>query len=178
MIWCDNEDNLSSSDLHTNFKLNANGESLFLTDINGVTIIDEITFGEQETDISFGRSLNNEDYWSFMNPTPGSSNINLKVDFSKNIPDNYVLHQNFPNPFNASTCIRYDLPMKSIVNITIHDMMGRSVRNYNLLMQEAGKKKIIWDGVNNQGKNISAGIYLYSIEAGKFIQTKKMVLLK
>ena len=47
----------------------------------------------------------------------------LKVDFSKNIPNNYVLHQNFPNPFNASTRIRYDLPMTSIVNITIHDMM-------------------------------------------------------
>ena len=178
LIWCDNEDNLSSSDLHTNFKLNASGESLFLIDIDGVTIIDEITFGEQEPDISFGRSLNNEDYWSFMNPTPGSSNIDLKVDFSKNIPNNYVLHQNFPNPFNASTRIRYDLPMTSIVNITIHDMMGKRVRNYNLLTQEPGKKEIIWNGDNNQGKNISAGIYLYSIEAGKFKQTRKMVLLK
>ena len=46
LIWCDNEDNPSSSDLHTNFKLNASGESLFLIDIDGVTIIDEITFGE------------------------------------------------------------------------------------------------------------------------------------
>ena len=113
-----------------------------------------------------------------MEPTPGSSNIDLDVDLLKTIPDNYVLYQNYPNPFNAITRIRYDLPMDNNVNITIYNMIGRVIRNYNFLNQEVGKKEIIWDGSNNQGKNISAGIYLYSIEAGKFKQTRKMLLLK
>ena len=94
------------------------------------------------------------------------------------IPSTYVLHQNYPNPFNPITTIRYEIPEASLVNITIYDMMGRIVNNLVSSMQNAGYKSVQWNATNNQGQPVSAGLYLYTIQAGKFRQTKKMVLLK
>jgi flagellar hook assembly protein FlgD len=94
------------------------------------------------------------------------------------LPNNYSLHQNYPNPFNPSTTIRYELPEEAMVNITIYDMMGRQVKTLVNGSQTAGYKSIQWNATNNTGQPVSAGIYLYEIQAGKFRQTKKMVLLK
>ena len=85
---------------------------------------------------------------------------------------------NYPNPFNPVTTLRYDLPEDAVVNITIYDMMGRQVKTLVNGSQTAGYKSIQWNATNNIGKPASAGLYLYTIQAGKFKQTKKMVLLK
>ena len=85
---------------------------------------------------------------------------------------------NYPNPFNPVTTLRYDLPEPSNVNIIIYDMLGRLVKNLVSSQQNAGYKSIQWNATNNTGQPVSAGLYLYSIEAGQFRQTKKMVLLK
>ena len=90
----------------------------------------------------------------------------------------YKVHNNFPNPFNPITTLHYDLPGDAMVNITIYDMMGRIVSNLVSSQQNAGYKSIQWDATNDKGAPVSAGLYLYTIEAGKFRQTKKMVLLK
>ena len=94
------------------------------------------------------------------------------------IPLQYVLHQNHPNPFNPVTTLRYDLPENSLVNITIYDMLGRQVKTLVNQTQDAGYRSVIWNATNDYGKPVSAGIYLYQIQAGEFVQTKKMVLLK
>ena len=73
---------------------------------------------------------------------------------------------------------RYDLPEDAVVNITIYDMLGRVVSNLVSSQQNAGYKSIQWNATNNEGKSVSAGLYLYQIQAGQFRQTKKMVLLK
>ena len=88
------------------------------------------------------------------------------------------MHNDYPNPFNPITTLRYDLPENSLVTITIYDMLGRVVSNLVSSQQNAGYKSIQWNATNNQGQPVSAGLYLYSIEAGEFRQTKKMVLLK
>jgi hypothetical protein len=93
-------------------------------------------------------------------------------------PNTYNIHQNHPNPFNPKTTLHYDLPEDAMVNITIYDMMGRVIKTMVNSQQNAGFKSIQWDATNNQGQPVSAGVYLYSIEAGEFRQTKKMVLLK
>ena len=90
----------------------------------------------------------------------------------------YKIHNNFPNPFNPVTTLYYDLPEDVMVNITIYDMMGRVVNNLVSSQQNAGYKSIQWNATNDKGAPVSAGLYLYTIEAGKFRQTKKMVLLK
>ena len=89
-----------------------------------------------------------------------------------------LVYQNYPNPFNPVTTLRYDLPEDALVNISIYDVMGRSIRSLVNSRQTAGYRSIQWNATNNQGEPVSAGVYLYSIEAGGFRQTKKMILLK
>jgi hypothetical protein len=90
----------------------------------------------------------------------------------------YRLHSAYPNPFNPVTTLNYDLPENELVNITIYDMMGRVVNTLINDQQTAGYKSIQWNATNNTGQSVSTGLYLYTIEAGKFRQTKKMVLMK
>lgn len=94
------------------------------------------------------------------------------------LPNKYVLYQNYPNPFNPVTTLRYNLPKDQMVNIAIYDMMGRTVRNLINSHETAGYKSIQWDSANDAGVSVSAGLYLYRIQAGDFVQTRKMVLLK
>jgi hypothetical protein len=101
----------------------------------------------------------------------------LGID-DETIPDVYALQQNYPNPFNPITTLRYDLPEQANVNIIIYDMLGRQVKSLINQTQDAGFKSVIWNATNDYGKPVSAGVYLYQIQAGKFVQTKKMVLLK
>ena len=89
-----------------------------------------------------------------------------------------VIHQNYPNPFNPVTTLRYDLPEEAHVNINIYDMMGRIINNLVSRQQTAGYKSVLWNATNNAGQPVSAGLYLYTIEAGGFRESKKMVLLK
>jgi len=94
------------------------------------------------------------------------------------IPEVFALHQNYPNPFNPTTTLRYDLPEDAIVNITIYDMIGRVVKTLMSDQQTAGYRSVQWNATNDAGSPVSAGIYLYMIQAGEFRQTKKMILLK
>ena len=93
-------------------------------------------------------------------------------------PEEFSLHQNYPNPFNPVTTLRYDLPENGHVNVIIYDMLGKQVKTLINQTQDAGYRSIIWDATNDYGKPVSAGIYLYQIQAGEYISTKKMVLLK
>ena len=95
-----------------------------------------------------------------------------------NVPQQFVLYPNYPNPFNPVTTIRYDLPDDSYVTLTIHDMMGKQIRTLVDGPQVAGNGMIQWNATNDAGHPVSAGLYLYTIEAGEFRQTKKMVLFK
>ena len=97
---------------------------------------------------------------------------------SEIVPTEYALEQNYPNPFNPKTVIRFDLPKESNVKILIYDILGRLTKKIIDNRQDTGFKSIQWDGTNNYGKKVSDGVYLYSIEAGNFRQTKKMILLK
>ena len=116
--------------------------------------------------------LSIEDIYVF-NPNDGlySNNDNI-------IPKDYSVNQNYPNPFNPVTRFRYDLPEDALVNITIYDMMGRVVKTLINDQQTAGYKSLHWNATNDAGSPVSAGIYLYMIQAGDFRQTKKMILLK
>jgi len=106
-----------------------------------------------------------------------ASDAVLSID-EELLPDVYALHQNYPNPFNPITTLRYDLPEQSMVNIIIYDLLGRQVRTLLNQTQDAGYRSVIWNATNDYGKPVSAGVYLYKIQAGEFVQTRKMVLLK
>ena len=159
-------------------KLSSDGETIYAADSSGTAVF-SLDFGAQDEDVSYGRYPDGSDSWQQMNPTPGVTNTNeLGLDDDVTIPEQYTLHQNYPNPFNPRTSIRYDLPDNERVNIIIYDMLGRQVKQLVDEYQDAGFKSIIWDATNDYGKPVSAGVYLYKIQAGDFVQTKKMVLLK
>ena len=94
------------------------------------------------------------------------------------LPHAFNLYNNYPNPFNPVTTLRYDLPEDALVNITIYDIMGRIVRTLINSQQNAGFKSIQWNATNDAGSPLSAGLYLYKIQADNFVETRKMVLLK
>ena len=123
-----------------------------------------------------GRTQDNICYFDNISFSPSNS---VGVDnISETLPQRFALEQNFPNPFNPVTTLRYDLPENGLVNITIYDMMGREVKTLINQIQDAGYRSVIWDATNDYGKPVSAGIYLYQIQVGEYMQTKKMVLLK
>ena len=93
-------------------------------------------------------------------------------------PQSFQLHAAFPNPFNPITNLRYDLPKQTQVILTVYDMLGREVTQLVNTTQEAGFKSVLWDATDSYGKSVSAGVYLYQIRSGEFVQTRKMVLLK
>ena len=102
----------------------------------------------------------------------------LSTDERIGVPDEFALKQNYPNPFNPVTRILYDIPEASNVTITIYNLLGNQVKTLVSGYQEPGYKTILWNATNERGAPVSAGMYLYSIKAGDFHQTKKMLLLK
>jgi hypothetical protein len=107
----------------------------------------------------------------------GGQELDIRKNFDYT-PTDYFLSQNFPNPFNPITTVRYELPEDSFVDVTVYDMLGNVVSNLVNTNQSSGYKSIQWDAINNQGEPVSAGVYLYKIQAGDFVDTKKMILLK
>ena len=93
-------------------------------------------------------------------------------------PRVYRLAQNFPNPFNPSTTIGYDLREKGPVSIRIYDVGGHLVRTLVDGVKEAGRYSAVWDGASERGTAVASGIYFYKMEAGAFSATKKLVLLR
>jgi hypothetical protein len=95
------------------------------------------------------------------------------------VPANYALLGNYPNPFNPTTNIRFQLPEKSEVTLKIYDMRGNLVDTPALKNSfDAGEHDINWNAQNNSGSRVASGMYIYLFQAGKFQKTGKMVLLK
>ena len=93
-------------------------------------------------------------------------------------PSRYRLDQNFPNPFNPRTQIKYSLKEAGNVSVKIFDVLGNNV---NIIVQEfqhKGFHSVNWNGTNSYGEAVTAGMYFYEIKSKNFKQTKKMILLK
>jgi len=89
-----------------------------------------------------------------------------------------LLEQNHPNPFNPSTTIRYALPTRSHVRIGVYDVAGREVAVLKDSVQEKGIQQVKWDGVDDQGQAMGAGVYFVRLESGNEIRHAKMTLVK
>jgi hypothetical protein len=89
------------------------------------------------------------------------------------IPAKFVLHANYPNPFNPTTTIRYELPKQVMVSLKVYDLLGQEVASLVSEVQIAGKHQAVL-----RGENLSSGVYFYRLQAGEFVDVKKLVLLK
>ena len=97
---------------------------------------------------------------------------------AEGVPLEFALHENYPNPFNPTTTLRFDLPEVSDITLTIYNMLGQRVRTYNMNDTPAGYHSIKWNATNDYGDPVGAGVYLYQLRANQYVKTRKMVLLK
>ncbi len=107
-----------------------------------------------------------------------TANEDLAVEDTNLYPSSYSLYANYPNPFNANTTIEYFLSEQALLIIAIYNIEGRLIKHWNFGYKEAGIHKINWNGKDESGTTVSAGIYFYEMQAGEFAQTRKMLLLK
>lgn len=106
--------------------------------------------------------------------TPGVANsVGVSNEIREEIPSSITLSQNYPNPFNPSTSITFELPVQSRVRLTVFDMLGRKVSELADEVRVAGSHSVAWDA-----SQFSSGVYLYRLEVGKEVFTKKMLLIK
>ncbi len=94
------------------------------------------------------------------------------------IPADLVLEQNFPNPFNPSTTIRYSLTKSSTVRLTIYNVLGVKVRNLEDSERQRGDYSVVWDGKDDSGEFVPSGIYVYRLVAGDALNARRMLLVR
>jgi hypothetical protein len=114
---------------------------------------------------------------------PDSFDVKVKIlvtgiESEESVLKVFSLHQNYPNPFNPETNIKYELPKRSKVTLTIYNILGQKIKTLVDEEKQPGFYSVKWDGTNDFNRKVSSGIYIYQIRAGKFIETKKMVFLK
>ena len=104
--------------------------------------------------------------------------FNLRKSTSPIFSPSFSMFPAHPNPFNPITTLRYDLPTDAFVTIGVYDMLGKKIVQLVNTTQWAGSNSVRWDATDSMGKTVGAGVYLYQVQAGEFVETRKMVLLK
>ena len=99
-------------------------------------------------------------------------------DQGNGIAKGFILRQNFPNPFNPETKIQFELPIATDVSITLYNMVGQEVVTLVNETRASGLHTVTWDGTNSNGVKVASGVYVYQMRAGKYVQNKKMTLVK
>jgi len=141
---------------------------------HGTTTIPQI-YDYEDKDVLAGRTYS---YRLKQIDTDGSFEHSAILQVEINLPQNFVLSQNFPNPFNPETSIRYELPEAVDVKVSIFNLLGNEIRTLVHEQKEAGVHSIIWNGKDNAGREVATGAYLYRIKAGEFVETKRVTLLR
>ncbi|MEJ2536372.1 MAG: T9SS type A sorting domain-containing protein, partial [Calditrichia bacterium] len=126
----------------------------------------------------FGATADDEMYFDDYYVRADTTVITGIGDGGVQVPKEFALYQNYPNPFNPTTTIRYDVKQSTEVKLVIYNMLGQEVRTLVNNRQDAGYKTVVWDGLNNRGSRVASGIYIYRLQAGDFVQARKMILMK
>ncbi len=177
IFWCDEDD--EQIGLHTHFKLSSGGEFIALSENGGLSIIDSLTYGNQTTDISFGRTEDGGSAWQlFELPTPGFSNLMTGIE--ELIPMSTVLYPNYPNPFNPVTTISYSISANASmdvhfsVDLSIYDLLGCKVQTVFNGIQHVGVYHLTWSADQHP-----SGVYLAVLSINNNVfETQKMLLIK
>ena len=176
------------------YGLSGGGELIRLYD-NGGLLVDSLTYDDEEPwplepdgngpTLELINPLQDNGHHSFWaastgNGTPGTLNSTYLGEITDVdiLPNEFRLYQNYPNPFNSSTNIMYYLTERSMARVKIFDALGRGIKVLDSGIKNPGYHTVRWEGKDGYGKHVSAGIYLYQLQIGQYIQTNKMVLIK
>jgi len=135
-------------------------------------------FTIKQASITFIDDVDTTKKYSAITDDSGNYQFGLptSIEPNNNLPADFQLAQNYPNPFSSSTVIPYNVNKQSDIRVTIYDILGREVREFRVGFQTAGVHKVLWDGRNSLGQRVANGIYLYKLQAGGKSQVKKMLL--
>jgi hypothetical protein len=173
IVWAD--DGAGQTGLHASWKLSASGEQICLSNPD-LTVVDSVTFGMQATNHSLSRVPNGTGPFVQAQVTfnaPNSLISNVGEETTDAIPTEYALEQNYPNPFNPTTTIHFQLPVKSHVTLKVYNVLGKEVASLVDGTEESGYKSVLFDA-----SQLASGIYFYRLQAGNFVATKKLVLMR
>ena len=152
-------------------------ESIYISSDNGISwnsfneeIITDWTFVDVEINGQYIWALRESFGNAYRRPL---KDIVTTVDEKENIIDNFTLYQNYPNPFNPTTTIKISLPKSGIIQIKVYDILGNEIKNLLNEYKQAGTHYIEFDA-----SRLSSGVYFYTLQAGNFTQTKKLLLLR
>jgi len=151
------------------FELSHPGESIHFENLIDID-------GDSGVELVLTAYISSNIYKTYIYSTPiitsvlGESNVHS--------PKEYRLKQNFPNPFNPSTTIRYSITSPEYVSIKVYDVSGQLVKEITKDHNQAGEYEVVWDGKNKFGKRVSSGTYFYQLSVGDYVEAKKMILLK
>lgn len=180
VLWLDEDDEQGS--LHGPFKLSAGGEDFVIFDTDGA-IVDAVTFGEQETDVSYGRTEDGMGHFDFLDtPTPGNPNlitINPGVGDGPDALNSWTLEA-YPNPFRGKLQVRLSLPNHAEATVEVYDLVGRLVKRLGSYPPGTGSTEIFWDGTDASRSPLASGMYLISVadQAGRITSSIPVVLTR
>jgi hypothetical protein len=97
---------------------------------------------------------------------------------TESLPQAFILYPNYPNPFNATTRLEYQVAVAGKVEIAVYNLMGQPVRVLVDGIQAMGRQTIDWDGLDSAGEQVPGGVYIYRMQAGEFAALRKMTVLK
>ena len=155
--------------------LKNNGDSTFQTAVNYGTAVNSISLCalDLEGDNDYDLAVSNY----------GSENIsiieNLTImsgiheSLETNFSEGFIITQNYPNPFNPSTTIKYSIPEKSVVTLKVYDILGSEIETLINEEKPIGTYELTWNA-----DNLPSGVYFYQLQAGNYVKTKKMILMK
>lgn len=190
--WNDNTHNQIglTSQLHSGYPATVEGQKAFLEDV--INIVRQVPF-ERGIGVvywapdwvvapQFGSTWENLALFDFSNNLLPSiaafDTVTTDISPSASVPQEFVLHPNFPNPFNGGTVIKYDLPRQAQVTVKIFNAMGQQIRTLRNEAQLPGRYSLSWDGRHEDGSALGSGIYIISLQAGEARQWQKAILLK
>lgn len=106
------------------------------------------------------------------------TDVILSAEETEALPQTFAMEQNYPNPFNPETVIRFQLPTSAAVSLRVFDLLGREVATLVNEMKPAGFHTVTWNGRNSYRRQVASGVYFFRIEAGSFVETRRMVLVR
>jgi len=112
------------------------------------------------------------------NTIVASKAISIEVGVDLILPEKFVLHRNYPNPFNPTTNIKFEIPTAGHVSLEVYNVLGAKVRTLTNTNLKAGRYEYQWDGMNDAGMKVTSGIYFYRIQTADHQQVMKMMLMK
>jgi hypothetical protein len=161
--------NISETDFRFSVALNSLGISIGSTQIKMVVKVEGLN-SRSGTFASLGHIYDFTKQLEKSAPT--------REEVASELPSSPLLLANYPNPFNPETIIKYQIPKSTDVTLKIYNLLGQEIRTLVDEFKEAGSYEVYWNGKDDLGQTVASGIYLYQIQAGDFVQVKKMAFLK